>query len=67
MNIHGYGLFGKHPKNRRRATVRVTGVRHDDISGRTIWTKKLSADTEPGDSGGPAFHKGKQVGVVTGV
>ncbi|MFF4508805.1 S1 family peptidase [Streptomyces sp. NPDC001401] len=66
VNIYGYGSFGKHPKNLRKATVRVTGVKHDDIIGRAIWTKKLSGDTEPGDSGGPAFYKGKQVGVLFG-
>lgn len=48
------------------ATVRVTGVNHDDIIGRAIWSRKLRGDTEPGDSGGPAFYKGKQVGVLFG-
>ena len=66
VNIYGYGSFGKYPKNLRKATVRVTGVKHDAIVGRAIWTKKLSGDTEPGDSGGPAFYKGKQVGVLFG-
>ncbi|MFF7945748.1 hypothetical protein [Streptomyces griseorubiginosus] len=36
------------------------------IIGRAIWTKRLSGDEEPGDSGGPAFYKGQQVGVLYG-
>lgn len=46
MNVYGYGSYGKHPKNLREATVRVSGIRHDDIIG-------LSGDTEPGDSAVP--------------
>lgn len=65
VKIYGYGSFGK-PKNLRTATNRVTAVKHDDIIGRAIWTKKLTGDSEPGDSGGPAFYKGKQAGVLFG-
>lgn len=66
VNIYGYGSNGKHPKNLRKATNRVTAIKHDDIIGRAIWTKKLSGGDEPGDSGGPAFYKGKEVGVLFG-
>jgi secreted trypsin-like serine protease len=66
VNIYGYGNYGKHPKPLRKATNRVTAVRHDDIIGRAIWTKRISGATEPGDSGGPAFYKGKEVGVLYG-
>ncbi|MET8978236.1 DUF1986 domain-containing protein [Streptomyces sp. NPDC004539] len=66
VDIYGFGNFGPHPKNLRKATNRVTAVKHDDIIGRAIWTKKLTGDSEPGDSGGPAFYKGKQVGVLFG-
>ncbi|MGJ5895211.1 S1 family peptidase [Streptomyces niveiscabiei] len=66
VGIYGYGNFGPHPKNLRKATNRVTSVKHDDILGRAVWTKKLTGDSEPGDSGGPAFYKGEQVGVLFG-
>jgi len=66
VNIYGYGSFGKHPKNLRTATNRVTAVKHDEIIGRAIWTKKINGDDEPGDSGGPAMYKGRQVGVLFG-
>lgn len=65
VNIYGYGSDDT-PKNLRTATNRVTAVKHDDLIGRAIWTKKLSGAAEPGDSGGPAFYKGKQVGVLFG-
>ncbi|MFJ9565195.1 S1 family peptidase [Streptomyces fuscichromogenes] len=66
VNIYGYGSSGTRPKNLHEATARVTSVRHDDIIGRAIWIKKITGDTEPGDSGGPAFYRGRQVGVVFG-
>ncbi|MFJ3800030.1 S1 family peptidase [Streptomyces sp. NPDC090088] len=66
VGIYGYGSFGKHPKPLQTATNRVTAIKHDDIIGRAIWTKKISGDSEPGDSGGPAFYKGRQVGVLFG-
>ncbi|MFG2961298.1 S1 family peptidase [Streptomyces sp. NPDC048291] len=66
VNIYGYGSYGRHPKNLRTATNRVTAVKHDGIIGRAIWTKKLSGATQGGDSGGPAFYKGKEVGVLFG-
>ncbi|MEU9456979.1 DUF1986 domain-containing protein [Streptomyces sp. NPDC048277] len=66
VGIWGYGSFGKHPKNLRKATARVTAVNHDDIIGRAVRIKRLTGDTEPGDSGGPAFYKGKEVGVLFG-
>ncbi|WP_406157274.1 hypothetical protein OG806_16895 [Streptomyces sp. NBC_00882] len=50
----------------RKATYRVSAVEHDEIIGRAIILKKLSGAAEPGDSGGPAFYKGKQVGVAFG-
>jgi secreted trypsin-like serine protease len=66
VDIYGYGSYGPHPKPLRKATNRVTAIKHDDIIGRAIWTKKLSGATEPGDSGGPALYKGKQIGVAFG-
>ncbi|MFJ9894791.1 S1 family peptidase [Streptomyces sp. NPDC091280] len=66
VDIYGYGSFKSQPKNLRTATERVNSVKHDDIIGRAIRTKKLTGDDEPGDSGGPAFYKGKQVGVLFG-
>ncbi|MFC8519441.1 S1 family peptidase [Streptomyces sp. NPDC057257] len=66
VNAYGYGNTGSHPKNLREATLRVTGVKHDDVIGRAIWTKKLTGYTEGGDSGGPAFYKGREGGVLFG-
>jgi hypothetical protein len=66
VDIYGYGSDTQHFKPLRTATNRVTAIKHDDIIGRAIWTKKLSGDDQPGDSGGPAFYKGKEVGVLFG-
>ncbi|TQE27172.1 trypsin-like serine protease [Streptomyces ipomoeae] len=65
VGIYGYGDWKK-PKNLRTATNRVTSVKADPIIGRSIWTKRLSGVVEPGDSGGPAFYRGRQVGVLFG-
>ncbi|MGX9891608.1 S1 family peptidase [Streptomyces sp. NPDC002276] len=64
VNIYGYGSNDMHPKPLRAATNRVTAVKNDDIIGRALFLKKVSGTTEGGDSGGPAFYKGKQVGVL---
>ncbi|KPH97405.1 peptidase S1 and S6 chymotrypsin/Hap [Actinobacteria bacterium OK074] len=66
IDIYGYGSTGPKPKNLRKATNRVTAIKHDDIIGRAIWSKKLNGGDEPGDSGGPAFYKGREVGVLFG-
>ncbi|MFF4256577.1 S1 family peptidase [Streptomyces sp. NPDC001663] len=66
VDIYGYGSSAPRPKNLHTATARVTSVKHDDIIGRAIWIKKVSGGTEGGDSGGPAFYKGRQVGVLFG-
>lgn len=65
VDIYGYGGYGK-PKNLRTATNRVTAVKHDDIIGRAVFLKKINGAAEPGDSGGPAFFKGQQIGVAYG-
>jgi hypothetical protein len=65
ISIYGYGDWKK-MKPLRKALNRVTAVKPDFIIGRAIWTKKIDGVDEPGDSGGPAFYCGKQVGVLFG-
>lgn len=65
VRIYGYGGW-KAMKPLRTALNWVTAVKADEIIGRAIWTKRIDGATEPGDSGGPAFYRGKQVGVLFG-
>jgi hypothetical protein len=49
----------------KTATVRVTGFTTDAFNGRAIASSRINGNAWKGDSGGPQFHNGLQVGVAS--
>ncbi|MGW5658036.1 S1 family peptidase [Streptomyces humi] len=70
LNIYGYGDNHMHPKPLRTAKERVARVGTSRFGrnsvGRTIELRQVNGYAEGGDSGGPAFYRGRQVGELFG-
>jgi secreted trypsin-like serine protease len=68
-NIFGWGMTcanGCQPASQlKTATVRVTGFTTDAAGGRAIRSTAVNGNAWKGDSGGPQYHNGLQVGVAS--
>ncbi|GAA1808085.1 DUF1986 domain-containing protein [Planosporangium flavigriseum] len=68
-SIYGWGMTcysGCSPSTQlKTATVRVTGFTSDAYGGRAIRSTRVNGNAWKGDSGGPQYHNGLQVGVAS--
>ncbi|GII26020.1 S1 family peptidase [Planosporangium mesophilum] len=68
-SIYGWGMTcysGCQPASQlKTATVRVTGFTTDAYGGRAIRSTAVNGNAWKGDSGGPEFYNGLQVGVAS--
>ncbi len=68
-SIYGWGMTcysGCSPSSQlKTATVRVTGFATDAAGGRAIASTSVNGNAWRGDSGGPQFYNGRQVGVAS--
>jgi secreted trypsin-like serine protease len=68
-SIYGWGMTcasGCSPSSQlKTATVRVTGFTTDAFGGRAIRSTAVNGNAWKGDSGGPEYYNGKQVGVAS--
>jgi secreted trypsin-like serine protease len=68
-SIYGWGMTcysGCSPSTQlKTATVRVTGFTTDAYGGRAIQSTRVNGNAWKGDSGGPEFYNGLQVGVAS--
>ncbi|MGC9669378.1 S1 family peptidase [Planosporangium sp. 12N6] len=68
-NIYGWGMTcysGCSPATQlKTATVQVTGFTTDAYGGRAIRSTRINGNAWKGDSGGPEFYNGLQVGVAS--
>jgi secreted trypsin-like serine protease len=68
-SIYGWGMTcysGCSPSSQlKTATVRVTGFTSDAYGGRAIRSTAVNGNAWKGDSGGPEFYNGRQVGVAS--
>jgi secreted trypsin-like serine protease len=68
-NIYGWGMTcysGCSPSSQlKTATVRVTGFTSDAYGGRAVRSTAVNGNAWKGDSGGPQYYNGLQVGVAS--
>jgi secreted trypsin-like serine protease len=68
-SIYGWGMTcysGCSPSSQlKTATVRVTGFTTDAYGGRAIASTRVNGNAWKGDSGGPQYYNGLQVGVAS--